>query len=877
VKIRFGLGLDGQAAWKSGDRLAQATVGPLGMLGILETHLGLLRDAPSQAERVVQYRQCLAGELGTNPFYCRSFQADELGTAATLLRWRDDWHLHGWDGAFATGASARLQDMARVERRAESVVAPGIGQRLAQALRLLAGVKLPIEEVQLVDALSDFPARWRALLLALPVKEPWALQPHASAGLLRKLQERLINDAATKPLPWQDDDTLVVVRAETRLLAARWLAASMREGGEDMVLLGAADAPLLDEIRSEAGCARTGFREASALRPTLQVLPLAFAAIWKPLDFQGVLQFLTHPVCPLSGAARRLLAEKLADRPGIGGPGWDEVLVAIDEKAGESKDEVRAAIKFWLECPRYSASEGAPIDILTERAGALAKYFQARLARADLSTLEGRAQATLFGAAHSQAGELLSALADLGKHEPRIRPYQLQQLLAQVTARGSDNPKIFQELGSALRAEAPDALIEPVSKVVWWQAAAPILPRTYPWSISEQAQLAQAGVQLPDLSAELQRVAKTWLRPVFAAQEQLVLVLPPEGEEVHPMWLKLQALIEKPLVLRLEDWLEASKEKGVLEPVATKPLPERRRWWAMAGGIEVSTGREYSFSSLTPFLHNPYEWVLKYPARLRPSRILEINDGPLLFGNISHRLIELFFQQQGALTLAKPVIDNWYASTFDSVVEQEGAVLLAPGRRTDLDRLRDQLRYSLDRIVEQLKAAGVHRVEPEKILAGTFAGGALRGFADLVVWKKSGEAAVVDVKWSGQKYYQDQIRANQHLQLGLYAQLLSQQGVKLPDVAFFTVMNATLYARDSGFFPKAIATGGDGSLLEQWQAFGQSWKWREGQLRNGRIEVVLEGVEPTEESTPPANGLQPIQLNEAWSDYPTLAGWESGS
>ncbi len=77
---------------------ATATVGPLGLLNILETQLGLVRERPSQSERIVQYRDCLERCDRADRFFHRTFSTDELGTAATLLEWRDRWHLHGWTG-----------------------------------------------------------------------------------------------------------------------------------------------------------------------------------------------------------------------------------------------------------------------------------------------------------------------------------------------------------------------------------------------------------------------------------------------------------------------------------------------------------------------------------------------------------------------------------------------------------------------------------------------------------------------------------------------------------------------------------------------------------------------------------------------------------
>ena len=40
--------------------------------------------------------------------------------------------------------------------------------------------------------------------------------------------------------------------------------------------------------------------------------------MWNPLDPYSLIQFLTHPVCPIPKRVRRRLAEAVTDAPGIG-------------------------------------------------------------------------------------------------------------------------------------------------------------------------------------------------------------------------------------------------------------------------------------------------------------------------------------------------------------------------------------------------------------------------------------------------------------------------------------------------------------------------------------------------------------------------------
>lgn len=118
--MRLGLALDGERGSHASNALGHSTVGPLGFLSLLETQLGLTRGEVSHAERVVQWRACLMACRTGSRFYERSFEADQFGTAATLLRWRDTWLEHGWRGTAPVGATGRIADMVAVEEAARA-------------------------------------------------------------------------------------------------------------------------------------------------------------------------------------------------------------------------------------------------------------------------------------------------------------------------------------------------------------------------------------------------------------------------------------------------------------------------------------------------------------------------------------------------------------------------------------------------------------------------------------------------------------------------------------------------------------------------------------------------------------------------------------
>jgi hypothetical protein len=169
-KIRFGLTLDGERGWHARNALGDSTVGPLGFLDILETQLGLKRAEPSHVERVVQMRGCLSAARSGSRFYEKSFDVDELGTAAAILAWRDLWYEHGWAGAAPLEAAARILDMSAIEALAKPSVFPGVGQRLNAIAAVLALRQPQIESVERLEPIEEVPLAWRRVFAQLSAK-----------------------------------------------------------------------------------------------------------------------------------------------------------------------------------------------------------------------------------------------------------------------------------------------------------------------------------------------------------------------------------------------------------------------------------------------------------------------------------------------------------------------------------------------------------------------------------------------------------------------------------------------------------------------------------------------------------------------------------
>lgn len=876
MKVVFGLQLDGEQGWQPAHRLGLPVLGPLGFLNLLETRLGLLRAECAHAQRATQYRECLKRCDTSDRFYHASFQVDPIGVSATLLSWRDTWHLHGWNRVVPSKAVGRIADLAAVEEIACDLLFPSIGERLAQVAESLSIQQCKVEQVELVDPIEAFPKRWQEVLAKLPVKSSRTYEPQAPEHtVLGKLQRALKvaheDKNPNEKLAWEDDGSLRVVRAETSLLAARWVAQRLTARQQEVAIVAEHDRTLLDATLDAADVARQGFQDTSPLAPALQVLPLALATMWEPLDIYALLEFLSHPIGPMPGYVRGRLAEVIAETPGIGGPRWRQAIENLESQYPDRAADIRNSLAVWIEHPRYSPLQGAPIAAVLERTCRVRDYFRGGLN--DQDSVVSQANASGYRQAKAVAATL-EAMGALG--ETSIMPVALETLVSQCTGQGVPNFAMHAQVGCVPSVSNPAALVEPFDHVIWWQMAAPSLPDRYPWSRGELALLARAGVDLPPLDQVLARQSHEWLRPILNARTQLVLVLPSPGEEVHPVWLEIQALISDLRPAPLEA-LMTDQAGNDLPHVAHAPLPQRRRWWQLPYAVSISRRPNESYSSLNLFLNTPHQWVLKYVAHLNPSNLLTVTDQNRLYGNLAHRIIDRFFHATKAHQLRGDALVVWLSQEFERVVAEEGAVLLMPGRRMDRERLRSALARALNEIQRQFSAAGIVDVESERSLAGKFPGGDLKGTADLVVRKQSGGQAIVDMKWAGSNSHKDRLAQNRHLQLGLYAEMLRQEMGTWPEVAYFILEASRLLAPDTAFFPQAqtVQSNSTGSTPQLWEQLVATWRWRRSQLDEGRIEIAVENIEPTLESEAPSGALAPEALREDYDEYRWLVGWEN--
>ena len=905
LNIIFGQDLDGyQSPWPT-DLCGQITLGPLGLLELLELRLGLRGQRESEALRVVQYLGVLREANDGQRFYSRSLTVDEFAVARTLLDWRDTWVEAGWSGATRPGDCRRLKDLAAVEAFCQGRLAPGRADRLRAVVAALRERPLPELSVILKDPRDSFSTVWQQIFSALNVAEApeaagWAVRAPAGSDLAR-LQEALLNN---QPIRLQGDGTVLALSAHNETLLGRavsqilhgtvaakkssWFAEQHRT-----TLIAGNGVGALELAFEAEDHPLTGSSTPTRWRPPLQVLPLVLSLLWEPLDPHRLLEFLTHPICPLPGLVRHRLATVVAEFPGIGGTAWVEAIAELQEEAvARAEGDLQAAgrlgerIEEWLGGDRFVPETGVPLGPVAERCAKVARWASSWAAAEAVDPslrdllLAATSQAT-------QAQQTLDAMARAGQE--RIGRLQLERLMDQLTSHGVPVPCLVAECGHSHLVHGPGAVVETNERILWWNFLEPSLPHRWPWSPQELSHLAENGARLPAVEAQLQNLSNVWLRPVFAATRQLILAAPRtqggEGGRHHPLRDRLEALTSQTIPELDVAMLLGTSPKALplalaTQPVTPKALPGPVRWWQVKNPKLLSVRDQESFSSLQAFSESPYQWVLRYKGRLRPAALSRIDDGSRQRGNLLHRFFERIFEPERFpwKKADRKDLTAWIEDAFPLLLVEEGANFLLPGRLKDRQELLETAQRTAWTLLEHLRMAKVATVELEKGVEGTFVGGELTGYIDMLLTNAKGEEAVLDLKWGSGSYRQIELKENRALQLALYARL-RKSGKRWPAQGYYILSEGRLLAQDRDFFPSAeVCAPAEGeSAASLWLAFEKTWKWRRAQLNKGLIEVTVTGTEADKDSVPPTGALEVGEHNDRFNDFAALTGWPEGA
>ena len=285
-------------------------------------------------------------------------------------------------------------------------------------------------------------------------------------------------------------------------------------------------------------------------------------------------------------------------------------------------------------------------------------------------------------------------------------------------------------------------------------------PTRFRWDDNECAALHAADVTFADPTAILRSEAASWRRALLAARERVVLIVPRTirgtATVPHPMWDEIRARLAleedgtECLIRDARRLLDGPQPNGLVRLATCLPLhlPEARGEWRVPAGALRSTGDEgmMSVTSLERIATCPLAWVFEHRANLRTGAMSRVVSGPMLNGNLGHRLIEEL-HSAGAFELSEDVFLSRAADCFELLLRTEGATLLVPGASVERLQVTRQILRAARDLYRYLGQKGYRIAAVEEVVTTTSAVGPLHGRLDVRLVGADGHSAIVDLMW----------------------------------------------------------------------------------------------------------------------------------
>ena len=900
--LTFGLELDRShyaGAEAADDRLY---LGPQGLLEWLEDALEL--EAPEQSNeylRIEELRQiCLAlvrsrreAEEGSGEgeafFFEQSLELDSFTTAADLLERHDELLLAGWDFEAGEEAPERLKVMALLREKVKAGAPGESGMSLSPGTaERLAGVEAALEkplfsEVQLLEPLELLPPVWQRLLPKLgPLKEPQPGPFEEDSDLARF--QRFLQAGEVRPFRAEGDGSLLLLRVGRASDAAAYVAGLFSVNPDFRPLCLVPDfSSRLDFAMVKEGLPSMGLLSVSLARPGLQLLKLAPAFLWEPIDPYKLMEFVSLPVKPLDEELATVIARLLAEMPGMRGERWNnrirEFFAEAEERWSQQPKrlaEVRRQYNFWFVRTRYELSEKAPKeDIL--------KLFRYLMRWARKAYEEGGEKQQSLLVLHAQARQLTEWLDYLP--EEALTPLELERLVRKVY---QPSPVQFRprEEGSPDSVHHAAAVATPVEELLWWDFTENEPPAFFSrWYRHEMDWLVARGLTLenPDRLNRRHLWQQRWA--IWQVRKRLVLVLPETDHGAaclpHPLLSELSVAFS----LSSEGLDKISFRPGQTLPGITKlpseespepqPLPEPQPFLRFSLREWLEEREEETFSSLEDLFYYPHKWFFRYGLQWRKSPILSIVREETLMGKLAHRLFE-YLMNEDCLSWSQKELHNWIDRKIPVLLQAEGAVLLMYGREPERVRFVRRMKQAAWFLIRQLQENNWKVLATEMTLEDTFSDIRVKGIADLVL-ERGDERCVLDLKWRGINYRRALIKNEEDLQLVLYARLLPPRE-SWAYTAFFILDRVELLARSrhafKGITPLAPPDTDPTEVNQRiWKKMLLTYDWRRSQLKEGRVELRCEATAEAlediyrEEGVPLMDFLEMKREDAKFDDY----------
>ncbi|WP_338452538.1 PD-(D/E)XK nuclease family protein [Niallia oryzisoli] len=831
-----------------------------GLVGILETQLGLTSPLNSENIRIAEWQELIRKLDNDHMPFSQSFHKDSWNTARELLRRRDELVIAGWEPAIPAGGSKWLETLQKLEL-ANLNKTLGFSDRVRALLtHLRAEVSLKIEKITIVDEDVTLWDPWSIQLIDLlkdqgvqVIKRPADMETgnHAeSSSDLSLLQSVLAGENGSQQA--QGDGSLLLVRAEQEWDAADFLISWLQENGnEDTVIIKEEGSVLLDEFLHRRGVPAAGVDAASKWRAVLQVLPLTIDTYWEPLKVNRMMELLTIPGSPIPGRIRYRLAKELASTPGIGGPNWlkaikDGIRDYEEQWSAENIDEqelkkrrknLEAKLDLWVNHDYYDPNAGIPFEKLVQICQKVSQWAAINYQMTD---------DVMYAQATKVAQEVIEGIKTLGVSI--VNHLQVARILDSVLGEGVKLSNYGQEAAKWHVVYHPGQIFGQADTILWWgfnkNTSGPSI-RT--WTSNERTWLRDHGIYLTEDDTRRRREAASWQRAARLANRRLILIAPEKvkGAEipVHPLWDEIRFAVAKDNLTERKitvDSAQLRKQPSYIlfgetferMELTSRRIPEPIRTWQVPENT-ILQREEESATSFETLIGCPLKWTFRYVANVKPGNVLSIPNESIILGNLGHMVLEQLITEKPNWTEEEVRVRA--GELFDQMVPSLAATLLEPKNGITRSETRTRLQKSLMQFFKVLNHAGIQiehtEIEIEKPWNEKVK---FKGRLDLVGKSKTGKKLLLDAKWSKWPGNYKAKLENISVQLALYHWLLADQEKEELPVAYFMLRNGDFFSRPHDDFPIDYHVEGP-SLLESYDVLRKAVEAASSQLFAGTV------------------------------------------
>jgi len=870
MQIVFDMAYDQKVA-PSGIQAGQAKIGELnvgiqGLIQLLETHLGMTGRDIHHAMRIQGYMQTMQGlsDKEDAAFFKKSLESDAWSSAKQMLDWRDALVLAGWTGKLDSSFSDKLKALALLENAFPDDLKNGLGDRLQRILKSLdSSPHIHIESISTFDALDSFP-----FLVTQTLKKLQSLGVGVShiqfnyvkaEGNLGCIQQAMLGKSVDCNVK-QGDDSILLLSPEDEWVAANTLAAwlkSEEESNANVLLIQGDGSDILDQALQKSALPMLGNAERSAFRSALQIMPLAIANAWSPLNIQDLLSFLALPVSPVPRFAALKLMDAIQSEPGVGGERWlkaEEKIIEvkkaklIDEGISEDNADLEAQafmqrLNHYLTDLKFDSKAGIPPQALIE----ICEWVK-----------QGLKSPTLKQSMSQALGQVDSMIALANEYQQPIPRAQVERMLDSVIAEGGQNPDSHTQASSWQSVSSTGGIAAPIETVIWWDFSDKGQSSLAFWSKGERDALSKLDVYLEAPASIRSREAEQWRRAALLAEKRLILIAPQRlnGEQVqlHPFWdeIRYHAVTpqdsdsEKEMKYHCLQWqgesfnalssFELAGRVINLKSETSASLAEPEQTVALDKG-SISKPKHLSFSQMSTMLGCPTKWAMQYHARLSSMASLSLPTGNTMIGSLCHKIVEDLYTDESKWNVSN--VRSYTSSLFDIRVPQMAAELLQPGRELEKERYRISVCDAVDALLQTVDQAGLKVTKTEgKVEGKDLDGIPFKGYIDLQLEDEQGDVFVIDLKWSGSdRYKKEEIKDGKALQLASYAWMLKSADDRWAPGAYFMLAQGELLTDDPRFKTAQVINSPQ-SAKEVWMQGSLTWRSMFNTAENGELEVA---------------------------------------